>query len=450
MTPAAARQILSWCDMNFKKPRAATVVLKPLLESHGRFYLHLHGIALIAIALVLGSVTPALGAVVNIRAEFSADPSRPGNNTFENKTPNSSQFCVQYPSSCLSRGIVSISAPISFKNSSTIIANHADPRQGMMVRVNSEWRSLTVTDSQTLSTEQVKIRITAFGTVTDIRPNNIHELVPEATSWTDGHRRLWSGGFLSSGASPCISLQVPYLDGTVFGFFWTTPVPGATCSKQALYNIPSLRFRTTDFAYEMQTPNPLQISTGEYTGELTYTLGPNQDLDMGDNLLPDDSTLTLRFSLGVLHVLQIVIPPGGNKIELTPKGGWQQWLQKGRVPEKIYRDQTVLISASSRFKMQLSCDRVIGDTCAISNSSHEVPVDVRVSMPNGIANDGDSSAVSRKPLSVTTAQVFKSTFYVDNRASTLHFEIQKRHVEEMLSEQGNYKGNITAIWDSDI
>lgn len=229
-----ARQILPWCNMSIKNPRAATALLKPLLESHRPFYLHLQGIALIAIALVMGSVTPAFGAVVNIRAEFSADPSRPGNNTFENKTPNSSQFCVQYPSTCLSKGIVSIAAPITFKKSSMIIANHADPRQGMMVSINSEWRSLTVTDSQTLSTEQVNVRITAFGTVTDIAPNNIHELVPEATSWTDGHNRLWSGGFLSSGASPCISLQPPYLNGTVFGFFWTTPVPGAKCSKKAL------------------------------------------------------------------------------------------------------------------------------------------------------------------------------------------------------------------------
>lgn len=171
---------------------------------------------------------------------------------------------------------------------------------------------------------------------------------------------------------------------------------------------------------------------------------------MGDVMIPTDSLLSLNFTLNVQHTLKVAIPPGGNKVELTPKGGWQQWLQKGRVPEKIYRDQTVLISASSRFKMQLSCEQVMGDTCAISNGGHEVPVDVLVSMPNGIANDGDSSAVSRKPLSVATAQVFKSTFHVDNRASSLHFEIQKRHVEQMLSEQGNYKGNITVIWDSDL
>ena len=170
---------------------------------------------------------------------------------------------------------------------------------------------------------------------------------------------------------------------------------------------------------------------------------------MGDLMIPTDPVLSLNFTLEVQHTLKVGIPPGANKVELTPKGGWQQWLQKGRIAEKIYRDQSFLISASSRFKMQLACERQIGDTCAISNGSHAVPVDVQVSMPNGIANNDDSS-VSRKPLGVTTEQQFKSTFYVEQKPSTLHFEIQKRYVEEMMTEQGKYSGNITVIWDSEV
>ena len=193
------------------------------------------------------------------------------------------------------------------------------------------------------------------------------------------------------------------------------------------------------------------MSSGDYVGNFIYTVGPGQDFDMGDVMIPADPTLSLNFTLNVQHTLKVDIPPGGGKVELLPTGGWQHWLQKGRTPEKLYQDQTFLISASSRFKMQLACERVIGDACAISNNSndHAVPVDVRVSMPNGIGND-DGSAVSREKLSTATEQVFQSTHYVDQKPSMLHFEIQKQYVSEMLSEQGKYSGDITVVWDSDV
>ena len=399
--------------------------------------------------LALASLTSAYGAEVAVQAEFKPNFENPQFNTFTNTTQNDSYFCRHFPASCISRGITSISSPIRFRNSSPVTANHSDPRQGMMVRINSGWRTLTVTNTATLKTEEVRVRITGFGTVVYISPQTVHDLVPNATSWADGHTKLWEGGRLSGGTSTCPGQHASLFGASGMAMFWSTPISGATCSRKALFDIPNLAFQSTDFSYEIQTPNPLGMSTGNYQGSLTYSVGPNMDFDMGDNLLPDDASLTLNFTLNVQHALKIDIPPGGEKVELVPKGGWQQWLQKGRIPEKIYRDQPFLISSSTRFKMQLVCDREIGDTCAISNGSHEVPVDVLVSMPNGVAHD-DNSAVSRKLLSVSTEQLFKSTFYVERKPSTLHFEIQKQYVEQMLTEQGKYSGNITVVWDSDI
>lgn len=254
-----------------------------------------------------------------------------------------------------------------------------------------------------------------------------------------------------AGAGTCIGATTFVANWFGIPIYWTTPVSGATCSRAALYDIPNFTYRTLDFSYEMKTPNPLGMSSGDYNGEINYTVGPYQDIDMGDNMLPSDNILTIKFLLNVQHTLKVDIPPGGNKVELTPKGSWQEWMQNGRTPEKLFRDQPFMISASSRFKMQLACDRLVGDTCAISNTSsgHSVPVDVLVSMPNGIGNDDDSS-VSREPLRASTGLLFKSTHYVDNKPSTLHFEIQRQHVLQMLSEQGKYSGNITVVWDSEI
>lgn len=404
-----------------------------------------------ATAMTLASMAIAQGAELNIQAEFKPDPSNPFFNKFENKTEPTG-YCFFYPSKCQANNMFSLRTPIAFNSKHPIVAKHTDPRQGAIFYIPTEWRDFMVTHSQTGAQETVRVRIVGFGSQYRVAPDDIRLLVNDGLPGIDigpAHRMMWGVSWNTppgncSGYSDTVSYN--HID---FTFFWTTPSQ-APCQKQAQFNIPRFRYNYLDFAYELQTPNPLKMSTGSYFGNITYTLGPNEDFDMGDVMIPTDSLLSLNFTLNVQHTLKVAIPPGGNKVELTPKGGWQQWLQKGRVPEKIYRDQTVLISASSRFKMQLSCEQMMGDTCAISNGSHEVPVDVLVSMPNGIANDGDSSAVSRKPLSVTTAQVFKSTFYVDNRASSLHFEIQKRHVEEMLSEQGNYKGNITVIWDSDL
>lgn len=318
-----------------------------------------------------------------------------------------------------------------------------------MVRTNNEWRTLTITNTQTQKTEDVRIRITGFGTYATIQPQNVHNLVPNATSWADGHEKLWEGGRLSRGTSACPGMGNTISNGHGMAIYWAAAASGEACGKKALYDIPNLFYYTLDFSYEIETPNPLGMTTGDYVGSINYTVGANQDFDLGDVMIPDDSLLTINFLLNVQHALKVDIPPGGEKVELIPKGGWQQWLQKGRIPEKLYRDQTFQISSSSRFKMQLACDRQIGDTCAISNGSHEVPVDVLVSMPNGVAND-DNSAVSRKPLSVSTDLLFQSTFYVEQKPSTLHFEIQKQYVEEMLTAQGKYSGNITIVWDSDI
>src|SRR3546814_3118440 len=78
-----------------------------------------------------------------------------------------------------------------------------------------------------------------------------------------------------------------------------------------------MTYRYLDFAYELRTPNPLNMSSGQYTGSLTYSIGPGQDFDMGDVMLPNDSALTLNFNLEVQHTLQVEVPPGGNRVELV-------------------------------------------------------------------------------------------------------------------------------------
>jgi hypothetical protein len=198
------------------------------------------------------------------------------------------------------------------------------------------------------------------------------------------------------------------------------------------------------------------MSSGYYLGSLTYSVGPNGDFDFGDVMLPTSSTLTLNFNLDVQHTLKVDIPPGGDKIQLVPAGGWQSWLQAGRKPVRLFRDQTFNISASSRFKMSLECEFVQLFNCAIRDpvSQRTAVVQVSVSLPNGLT-DLNGQPVNRQPIRIQLGQerlVFQPGFYVDRAPGTLHFEMSPFWVDEIVKsgEGGSYRGNIVVIWDSEV
>jgi len=392
---------------------------------------------------------PASGVDMPIEAEFKPDPANPHLNKFENKTPNSG-YCASYPTQCQSLGIFSLRAPIRFDSSQPIAALHTDPRQGAMFDAPTEWRELTVVHRQTQEQETVKIRVAGFGSsyVTE----NVIDLVGGGVPAPEAHGLLWTGGGWLRSAPPCTGSGLAAYAVNFYVFFWRTPVEGV-CAKPARFDIPWLRYNYLDFTYELITPNPLGMSSGEYEGTYQYTLGPHQDFDMGDVMLPNDSLLTLNFTLRVEHDLKVEVPPGGNRIELVPQAGWQAWLNQGRIPARLFRDQTFTISASSRFKMQLECERVMGDTCALRNAAgHQVPLNLSVSLPNGL-NRPDGSAVSRQPLLLSGAgtEQFDPRYYVNRRPGTLHFEVAREHVEAMLTQGGStYSGQATVIWDSDL
>jgi hypothetical protein len=175
---------------------------------------------------------------------------------------------------------------------------------------------------------------------------------------------------------------------------------------------------------------------------------------MGDVMIPDDSAFTLNFKLDVDHTLKVEVPPGGNRVELVPQEGWQSWLNTGQKPTRLFRDQRFHISASSRFKMALECEQVSGNTCAITDtdSGHAVPVDVSVSLPEGLT-DASGQPVNRRPLrrDGSGTELFQPGSYIDRRPGMLHFEISQGSVEQMLDSGAKaYTGNVTVIWDSEV
>ncbi|WP_214512421.1 hypothetical protein [Pseudomonas brassicacearum] len=404
------------------------------------------------VSVLLFSCVPAANALTqDISALFRPDPSKPNENTFLNTTPISG-YCADRPSDCRATGMFSVRLRLSANTISPIQANHEDPRQGAMFKVPASWRPVQVTHTGTGEIKTVEVRWSGFGS-RQLFSNSVIELVGGGASVWGAHRALWSGLEWVYAPLPCQYSGVSLYNITSYAFFWKVPTEGV-CGKTARYLIPAMSYNYLDFAYELRTPNPLKMSSGQYTGSLTYSVGPGQDIDMGDVMIPNDSALTLNFKLDVEHTLKVEVPPGGNRVELVPQEGWQSWLNSGRKPTRLFRDQRFHISASSRFKMALECQTVSGNTCAISEAGtgHAVPVDVSVTLPNGLT-DAAGQPVNRRRLlrDGSGTELFQPGFYVDRRPGTLHFEVARSSVEEMLDSGAKaYTGYVTVIWDSEI
>ena len=398
--------------------------------------------------VLAGLHAPSAEAVVQeVRALFKPDPANPMLNKFVNTTPPSGLCTTHMANRCNELGIFSLRVPgLTFETDREVLADHADPRQGIMFSLPTNWRDVEVVDSAG-DRETVQVRIAGIGGSWNM-------------SWPPGLNGWARGGISGPNnwrypPAPCASAGF-LINGNAFAqFFWLMPEGIGACAITPSLSFDNFRYSGFDYVYELRTPNPLTMRTGQYRGSLVYSIGKGMDFDMGDVLIPSVDSLTLNFTLDVMHALKVEVPPGGNKIELLPQGGWQAWLNQGRKPTRLFRDQNFNVSSSSRFKMQLECQYVIGNTCALSeaDSADLVPLNTSVSLPNGLT-DAAGQTVQRRPLLLdgSGTELFQPGFYIDRKPGTLHFEITREHVETMLREGvgKTYTGNVTVIWDSEI
>lgn len=392
--------------------------------------------------LLTGGFTVSAGAVsVDLTAVFRPDPAKPMHNEFKNTTPQGG-YCKDHPAYC-ANGIFSIALPIRFRSIAPILPEHAE-RQGAMFRTPSYWKEVTVIHDGSGKAETLKMRVNGIGAAYTIK-----EALPVG---------VWDASWVNAPA-PCSYGGVGYGTAYYYAFFWRVPANAGICAKRAYQPIPEtlgFAYQDVGFSYELVTPDPLKMSTGTYRGVMNYTVGPQQDFDMGDVMLPDDDLINLNFTLTVEHTLKVDIPPGGDRVELVPEGGWQSWLTQGRKPTRLFRDQTFTVASSSRFKMRLECQYTQdGDNCSLREpvSGHVVPLNVSVTLPSGLT-DATGRPVHRQPLrrNGSGSELFVPGFYVDRKPGTLHFEIPASEVAEMIrpERQRQYSGSVTVIWDSEV
>lgn len=385
-------------------------------------------------------------------AVFKPDPANPMKKTFLNTTLQSG-YCFYYPTQCGDLNIVGFRITSNFAAQSPISAYHPSPRQGAFLGVPGQWRSFSVTNVITNEIEQLEVRIAAIGVTHQLGGTAVQDLVgmPDhqaSAAWN----ALWVGQAWGEGAGACKPASYSGVTSYIYSFLFYVPPSDEVCAKQARFDIPFLQYVAMDIGYELRTPSPLTMATGVYKGNIKYMFGPG-GIDLGDNIKSLDDGITFNFTLDVQHTLKVDVPPGGNRVELEPQGGWQSWLTHGRKPTRLFKDQTFNISASSRFKMTLDCSsyNVPDNTCNVENPSRSAKLNISVTLPNGLT-DADGQSVNRRRLKVTEGEVFHPGFYVDRKPGTLHFEIEPDQVAEMISpgERREYSATVTVIWDSEV
>lgn len=385
----------------------------------------------------------AAAATVDILAMFRPDPSQPGRNVFKNQTPPGDSYCGWAPQYC-NETRYSIGFPVDFRMTAALVPG-GDDRQHIMFHAPTNRRTITVLHDETGETENLLLRISGIGMKLTWKGQNPD--IRWETSWI-------------SPPAPCQYSGVSIGNQFFYAFTWFLPEGARGCTQRAAVIIPletELGLKGLGFTYELVTPNPLSMRAGTYRGQVTYSVGPYKDFDMGDVMLPDDDQVTLNFILTVDHILKVEIPPGGERVELLPQGGWQAWASQGRKPTRLFRDQTFNFHSTSRFKMGLECQYAeAGDnTCRIrdSVSGRTVPLQVGVTMPYGIV-DPAGQPIVRRPLRLdgTGTDLLLSTHFVNRKPGTLHFEVARDDVEGMLQPgvASTYEGNVTVIWDSEV
>lgn len=230
--------------------------------------------------------------------------------------------------------------------------------------------------------------------------------------------------------------------------------------RQQKLDLNYLRYIQMDVGFIfLSNTQPLQLKSGRYRGNLRLTLGEvgNEDIYVGKNkqISAGNQVININLDFTVTHMLKVEAL-GGTSVPLQPSGGWQSWLANASPPTQLSGDSIFKLSASTPFSMRLLCQHAgLDGNCALQSRldpNKHVTVKTMVSMPAGISANGQP--VQRYPLSTLASNTFTPMNYISSRPGTLHFQIAKEQVAEILNDgektARRYGGDITVIWDANI
>jgi len=351
---------------------------------------------------------------------------------FENTTPPAA-FCDRFGNYCGNREVIDL--PITYVKE----VIEADIRDQYYIKMPSG-RKVDVFNDQTGESHTLDFEFTAVGQRTS------------GPSWTQSplYNSDLSGGCTRgrSAANPPWVL-----------FLWEVKNPRSPVACYSRYYRAQPDYHAVVSAgemgvlYNLTMPAPYRMKPGIYRGSAIYTIGPGGDFDFGNGVTQlSDNSLTINFVLDVQHAFFFDFPPGSDRAVLEPRGGWQNWLTGGAVPQRLYRDLPFKLSSTGPFKVYKLCQYDMGMLCGLrTDDGDQVPVQLALSLPAGIQYQG--RPVERLPLPTGRVQAlqFDAVTTTLNRPGQLHFEVGKDDVRGMLAHAGStYTGQVTVVFDAEL
>ncbi|MFB4391076.1 MULTISPECIES: hypothetical protein [unclassified Pseudomonas] len=374
-------------------------------------------------------MTQAQAAEVTLSAEYRGE----AEGRFHNTTRQAG-FCAHWPSDCV--GIETVGLPVSYIKRTEVEAS--DPRDRFFIQVPGR-RNLQVTHTQTGETYPLSLEIQAVSQQVVMRglANPVFTRYPRGGCT---YRRTFSAG--------------PW---TMYLWDLKNPAAPQACNSGGYEakagDVYTVRVQELAISYRLSMPSPLSMKPGLFRGHLDYSIGPGGDFDFGNDVTNlNTDQLRVNFELDVQHAFVIDFPAGSERVVLEPPNGWLQWLNRGHPPQRLYRDMPMRIWSSGPFKAYKLCQYPVGGQCGIRNAAgHEVPVAVAVSLPSGIRSQGREVRRLELPSEKSAALAFEAQQAVFNRSASLHFDVAREPVKEMLKHPGStYRGDVTVVFDADI
>ncbi len=391
----------------------------------------------------------ATAAEMNITASFTPSATNPENSTFTNTTPISG-YCATWPQYC-PVGAWGIALPLELSLKRPIVANDT-PRNNPYFGLSNKARTIPVTNETTGETSQVTFRISGFS----------------ARYSLAGGDNSWVGGSFGYPNAPCQRAATLVGNSQWTAFVWTVTSADGPCYKvSTIDRTEPSRFYEMSISYELETPDPLKMSSGVYKGTAPLTVGPGGNIDFGDVYEASDTMLNINFTLTVTHELKLTPAAGAQTVALQPcpagkicsedegNANWERWMVS-RVTPQLSGRSAFTLSSSGGFTVFMDCADQIGNECALTsdNSGQRVPMRVAVNLPDNVIDTQTGSTVTGRPLLIGKSEgqnYFTAKTYGADKPGSIDFLVRQKDVDTMLATRPDtYRGAVTVIFDPNI
>lgn len=238
---------------------------------------------------------------------------------------------------------------------------------------------------------------------------------------------------------------------------WT--LHGTLCQRYPMDGSELVMVDGFSLVYQLHTPDPQLMLAGEYKARIEYATGPGKEWDFGRHFKFSDNKVVINLILTV--VTDIAVEAAGNKVILTPVGGWERWhTNNGSNAPAIKYDMPFYLTSSAPFRVYLdgSNSDFCARRCVLRNEKFNATVimDVEVTLP--FVNRADGSEVRNMPLTVQplrvgalSPQILQPRHYLFRQRSLLHLRVNPRRVGYMLRHRGGvYRSELRIIFDADL